>query len=70
MQEAAGLKKALRGTTKAEAALKKLWKDVPKTPQRPASSHTRLLQSAAGKEPGKEPSKGGAAGYIDPKARP
>ena len=37
---------------------------MPKTPQRPASSHTRLLQSAAGKEP----SKGGAAGYIDPKA--
>lgn len=48
--EAADLRRALRGTSKAEAALQKLWNDVPKTPARPASSHTRLLQSAAAKE--------------------
>ena len=46
-REYASLQRAMRRTAQAEAELGKLWSSVPKTPQRPPSSHSRLMQSSA-----------------------
>lgn len=46
-REGAALEAALRRTEKAEASLNTLWAAVPKTPDRPKSSHVRMQESAA-----------------------
>lgn len=63
-REAAALQAALKRTEKAEASLTNLWAAVPKTPDRPKSSHARLAESAAARAQQAGKGKGGG-GYFN-----